>query len=163
MVNRSMWLPKILIGVMLLVLVGFGYLVFDPTGVHQVNRDRLRHQHLVEIADVISANIAWSGNRLTTGITTDWVQLGTATDACQVMTDQCQVTQANCLNLQPLLADPLTTLPSDPLIGSVQRSGYVIRFVQPNIVEIKSCAGEKEEIIRTTSYPGIFYETESEQ
>jgi hypothetical protein len=66
-------------------------------------------------------------------------QIGSAQDGCEITTGGCQATISGCTNLQYVSKSPFLSLPADIIVGSEQRSGYVVWVEGEDTVVVAAC------------------------
>lgn len=78
-------------------------------------------------------------------ISTQEVQLGTATDGCNL---NCPNAASSCLDLSQTLQGFLPIIPTDPLVGTNERTGYSVKRDNFNVVTVNACKSENGLVIK---------------
>ncbi len=124
------------------ILVGGSFfLLLDKVNPHEKvaqNSDQIRQVAVTSLASTINHYL--DQDHLTL-ISDSWQQLGTSQEGCNLHTNHCQVGHTQCLNLADIL-DKNITLPVDTEAPGIERTGYVIRAINPQLIEIKACYTE---------------------
>ena len=132
----------IIVGLAMLIIVGGVTLILlekvEPQARIENNNDYLRQIAVTDIASTI--NHYFDQNDVS-GVNEHWQQLGTAQEGCNLKTIHCQLDINQCLNLSYIL-DKNIAWPVDPEMINADRSGYAVRAIAPQMIEIKACYTE---------------------
>lgn len=78
-------------------------------------------------------------------ISTQEMQLGSATDGCN---NNCPNALKECLDLSSTLKGFLPIIPTDPLVGTSERTGYSVKRDEFNVVTVNACKAENGLVIK---------------
>lgn len=110
----------------------------DPQEKIDTNHDRIRQVAVTNLASTINHHFDQNHIDL---ISESWQQLGTGQEGCNLQTAHCQLENAQCLNLPEILSENIS-LPVDAEAPGLEKTGYAIRAINPQMVEIKACFTE---------------------
>lgn len=130
-----------------LILIAVAYYLFSKINASEVtssqgsSNDTLRSHGVTDLATKLSylsqdETLQWPG---------DWQQLGTGSDQCQINNRHCQVSHEQCFDLSNQVKNKFQ-LPIDPVWGTSEKTGYVIRMANQKL-EIRNCYAEAENSI----------------
>lgn len=144
------WFSRFIATLFILTIVGLVTVTVFLRPSQKANRQEMRQIALQKIADSVSAYLA-THQQLPEGLSDGWHQLGTAKKECELSNQYCHVENPSCSNLSFLLGDPETrTMPADPSTGTVAKTGYAIKFEEPDKLMVSSCGNEGTEPITLT-------------
>ncbi|MBT4153975.1 MAG: hypothetical protein HOE53_05005 [Candidatus Magasanikbacteria bacterium] len=145
----------------LILVIGMGSLlfvgsifIFAPDDGVQKSRDTRRIQELQSIVHAIRLGEV-DGNIGNSDISPLLWQIGTATSSCDI---SCavkgenglvaeRITQKACLDLKSMLKKTLPQVPTDPVLGTIERTGYAVQRDALGNIQAVACHPEEVESI----------------
>lgn len=118
------------------------FVALNPGGRLSSARDARRTADVDAILTAMHQYIVDNKGSAPASLTTNEVQLGTATTGCAIATGGCAVTAVACTDFTTPLAKYLKSIPTDPKNGTAGTTNYSAIQDSNGIVTIKACGTE---------------------
>ncbi len=126
------------------VLAVIVFVALTPAQRLKDSRDAKRISDVNTVLTAIHTAIVDNKGTLPAGLSAGMseAQLGTAPAACAVVTGDCSVATAACLDLSTPLIKYLKTIPTDPDGGTAAKTNYSVVVDANGLVTVKACGTE---------------------
>jgi prepilin-type N-terminal cleavage/methylation domain-containing protein len=124
------------------VLAVVVFVSLDPAKRFADARDARRQSDVETILSAIHQYIIDNKGAFPSGVGVDERQLGTGGSACSVASGGCAVTDETCLDASSDLAKYLKSIPTDPQIGTAERTRYSVQSNADHIITVRACDTE---------------------
>ena len=110
-------------------------------------RDARRQSDVETISSAIQQFVIDNKGIFPSGIGLNERQLGVGGSACSVVSGGCNVSDETCLDASTDLAKYLKSIPTDPQIGTAERTLYSVELNADHIVTVRACNTEGATVI----------------
>lgn len=139
-VQRGFTLPEVLVVVGILsILAVIAIIAIDPVSRFEDARNSRRLSDVQAIAGALHQYTIDHKGVLPKGLDARERQIGTVTSGCTIMTDECSVQEAACLDLTGAITPYLHGVPSDPSNGTQEFTRYSVRIGENNAIVVRAC------------------------
>jgi prepilin-type N-terminal cleavage/methylation domain-containing protein len=111
----------------------------DPAKRFEDARNSRRLSDIQSVLSAVQQYIVDNEGAVPSGVNDSEMQIGSATDGCDISNTVCSVGAISCLDLSSPLARYLKEIPHDPQQDSSQRTHYSIQMDSNNIITIRAC------------------------